>query len=294
VSRRSNRPRDSPRLFSNRSGAHSSAGERPLHTREVAGSIPAVPMRKPPETGAFPLPPAATPAPKNGAAAVCGSFGLAGHVLDGHLDGASATAYVRRGPGDGKRHGVLLAARGRRLSRSFRTDRAGRKTGGSAPRGRARLRNAPAIRGLGGRRRPRGASSRSDWRGAWRPLRLASHPARPKRPRYKQFRYRSVHSVPPQPDKRGLCGFFVAHFGLERAICPIDARELLGRCGPQLREQLTNRDQAEQPACKQQCPASRANARRDGTNLALRRLWKDDGRGRWCLTAESTGALCGV
>jgi hypothetical protein len=35
------------------SRAHSSAGERPLHTREVAGSIPAAPMEKPPLSGRF-------------------------------------------------------------------------------------------------------------------------------------------------------------------------------------------------------------------------------------------------
>src|SRR6266550_9432610 len=34
-------------------GAHSSAGERPLHTREVGGSIPPVPTTKGPESGAF-------------------------------------------------------------------------------------------------------------------------------------------------------------------------------------------------------------------------------------------------
>jgi hypothetical protein len=34
------------RLFSVRSRAHSSAGERPLHTREVPGSIPGAPIRR--------------------------------------------------------------------------------------------------------------------------------------------------------------------------------------------------------------------------------------------------------
>ena len=38
------------------SRAHSSAGERPLHTREVPGSIPGAPTKKPPETRGFLLP----------------------------------------------------------------------------------------------------------------------------------------------------------------------------------------------------------------------------------------------
>jgi hypothetical protein len=84
--------------------------------------------------------------------------------------------------------------------------------------------SAAKFAGLGGRGGAAGASGRSDWRGAWRPSRLASHPARPRRSQYKHFRYRSVHSVPLHPDKPGLCGFFVAHFGVNRAICPIDAR----------------------------------------------------------------------
>jgi hypothetical protein len=34
-------------------GAHSSAGERPLHTREVPGSIPGAPTKKGPGDGVF-------------------------------------------------------------------------------------------------------------------------------------------------------------------------------------------------------------------------------------------------